>query len=169
MKTALKIFIFLLAKPCSPAAKAIPKAQRDKYFASAEKYLKDSRYEEASIEFRNALRFDKGHVPSLLGIAKAFQQMGDHQNAIGAFQQVIKLDGKNVEARLKLGDYMIAAGLKNPDVFKQAQQMAEEILKVEPSNVEGHILLGNAYSGSERFGKCHQSDSRRRCRWIRQT
>jgi Tfp pilus assembly protein PilF len=73
-----------------------PKAQRDKYIASGQKYLNDKHFEEASIEFRNALRIDKEHVPTYLGIAKAFQQMGDHQNAIAAYQRIVKLDNKNI-------------------------------------------------------------------------
>jgi tetratricopeptide (TPR) repeat protein len=130
-----------------------PKVQRDKYFASGQNYLDTKKYEEASIEFRNALRLDKDHVRSYLGIAKAFQGMGNHQDAIGAFQQVIKLDGKNVEARLRLGDYMIAGGISNPGIFKQAQQMAEEALKVEPSNKDALLLLGNSYAGQNEIDR----------------
>jgi len=81
-----------------------PKIKRDKYFASGQKYLDNKKYEEASIQFRNALRIDKEHVPSYLGIAQAFQQLGNHQNAIAAYQQVIKLDGKNVKAKVQLGN-----------------------------------------------------------------
>lgn len=124
-----------------------PRVLRDKYYASAQKYLENKKYEEASIEFRNALRADKGHIPSYLGIAKAFQQMGDHQNAIAAFREVIKLDSKNVAAKLQLANYTLAAAVQNPDLFKQVQQLAEEALKIEPSNVEALVLLGNAYGG----------------------
>ena len=147
MKRLLIIALVISLSACSRD----PKVQRDKYFASGQKYLENKKYEEAAIEFRNALRADKGHVQSYLGIAKAFQQMGNHQSAIGAFQQVIKLDGKNVSAKLQLGNYMLAAAAQKPDLFKQAQQLAEEALKVEPSNVEALILLGNAYAGQKSF------------------
>ncbi len=126
-----------------------PKVQRDKYYASAQKYLENKKFEEASIEFRNALRADKGHIPSYLGIAKAFQQMGEHQNAIGALQEVIKLDGKNVAAKLQLANYMITAATQKPELLKQVQKLGEEILKVQPSNVEALVLLGNAYGGQK--------------------
>jgi tetratricopeptide (TPR) repeat protein len=133
-----------------------PKAQRDKYYVSGQKYLEEKRYEEAAIEFRNALRIDKDHVPTYLGIAKAFQQMSDHQNAIAAYQQVAKLDSNNIEAKLRLGEYLLAASISRPDLFKQAQQMAEEVLKLQPSNVDGMILLGNAYSGQNEIDKSIQ-------------
>ena len=144
---ALILFLipFVILSGCSRD----PMGQRDKYFASGQKYLDNKKYEEASIEFRNALRIDDGHIPSYLGIAKAFQQMGNHQGAVAAFQQVIKLDGKNIEARLRVGEYQIAAGISDPQIFKQAQQMAEEVLKVAPSNIEALLLLGNAYAGQK--------------------
>jgi tetratricopeptide (TPR) repeat protein len=129
-----------------------PKALRDKYYASGQKYLDDKRYEEASIEFRNALRIDKEHVPSYIGVAKAFQGLGDHQNAISAFQQVIRMDSKNVEARLQIGEYLVAGGMRDADLYKQAQKMGEEILQLEPLNVEALTLLGNAFAGQ------HESD-----------
>jgi Tfp pilus assembly protein PilF len=149
MKKVLVIVLLALMAGCSKD----PKVQRDKYSASGQKYLTAKKYEEAAIEFRNALRIDKAHIPSLLGIAKAFQQTGNHQDAIAVYQQVIKLDGKNVPARLQLGEYMILGGAQKPDFFKQAQLMAEEALKVEPSNVEALILLANAYSGQNDIDK----------------
>lgn len=147
MRTAIKLFILLSAICLVAGCRRDPKVQRDKSFASAEKYLKENKFEEASIEYRNALRADPGHVPSYLGIAKAFQGTGDFPNAIGALQQVVKLDSKNVEARLKLGEFMLLAGTANAEVFKRAQQMAEEAHRTEPNNVDVLVLLGNACSG----------------------
>ncbi|MGD0310075.1 MAG: tetratricopeptide repeat protein [Acidobacteriota bacterium] len=153
MKSAIKIFVIILALSFLVACHKDPKAVRDKYYASGQKYLDNKKYEEARIEFLSALRVDKGHVPSILGIAKAFQHMGDAQNAIAAYQQVVRLDGKNVEARIQLGQYLLAGGMSTPELFKRAQTMAEEILKIDPANVEGHILLGNAYAGQNDVDK----------------
>lgn len=130
-----------------------PMAERDKYFASAQKYMETKKYEEASIEFQNAIRADAGHIPSYLGIAQAFQQLGNHRDAIATYQQVVKLDGKNVAARLKLGEYQLLAATQNPIIFKQVQENAEAVLKLEPSNVDAMVLLGNAFAGQKDFEK----------------
>jgi tetratricopeptide (TPR) repeat protein len=148
----LSLFVLLVLVAAAGCSRD-PKALRDKYFASGQKYLDDKRFEEASIEFRNAIRVDKEHVPSYLGIAKAFQGIGDHQNAIGAFQQVIRMDNKNVEARLQIGEYLLAGGARETDLFKQAQQMAEESLQVDPANVKALTLLGNALSAQGEVDK----------------
>jgi tetratricopeptide (TPR) repeat protein len=130
-----------------------PKAERDKYFKSAEKYFSQSKYDEAIIQYRNALQADKGHVPSYLGMARTFQKMGNVQNAIGLFQQVVKLDDRNKEARLQLGQYMLIGGSRDASLFKRAQEQAEAVLKLEPANVAAEILLGNAYAGQQDFDK----------------
>ena len=69
-------FVFLTA------CKSDPIEVRDKYYAKAKEYLDSQRYEEAVIEFRNALRTDDGHIPSYMGIAKAFQNLGDHPSLV---------------------------------------------------------------------------------------
>ena len=148
-KRILALFCVLVLAGC----KGDPKVQRDKFFNSAQQYFKDGKYSEASIQYRNALRADNGHVPTYLGLAKTFQRLGEHQNAMGAFRKVLQLDGKNAEAKLNLGTYMIAGGGQNQDLFKRAQQYAEEVLAIEPNNLEARILLGNAFSGQNDLDK----------------
>jgi tetratricopeptide (TPR) repeat protein len=147
------LILLLLIVSLFAGCKKDPKEQRDKYFASGQKYLDNKNFESAAIEFRNALSFDKGHIPSYLGMAKSFQKMGNHQDAIGVYQLIIKLDGKNIPARLQLGDYLIASGIQEPKLFQQAQEMAESVLKIDSKNVEGLVLLGNAYSGQNETDK----------------
>ena len=146
MKHAFKYLLIVLLI-FIPACKKDPKVARDKYYQSGQEYLKKSQFEEASIQFRNALKNDQEHIPSFLGLAKCFQQMGDHKNAIAVYQQVARLDSKNLEAKLQLGRYMLGAGIRNPELFRKVQESANEILQQDPSNIEARILLGNAYAG----------------------
>ncbi len=148
------LLIFFFISGC----KSDPLEVRDKYFASAEKYFAEQKYEEAIIDYRNALHSDQEHVPSHLGIAKAFQKMGNSQQAIAEYSQVIKLDGENIEARIEIGRYQIALGTRsgNPEYFKLAQESAEAALTVDPSNIKAIILLGNAYAGQNEIDKSMQ-------------
>lgn len=120
--------------------------RRDKYLAAGEKYFENKQYEEAVIEYRNALRLDPNHVQSHAAIARVFQSMGNHREAAAAYQHVLKLDGSNIHARLQLGNYLTAGAAQNPGLAASAQEMAEEILKAEPSNVDAHILLANVFT-----------------------
>jgi len=154
--TSVKTIIALVCLSLLAGCNRDPKAARDKYFNSAEKYFTDARYEEAAIQYRNALQQDKEHIPSYLGLARTFQKLGEHQNAIGLFRQVVKMDGRNVTARLQLAAYYLASALSRPELFKGVQEQAEEVLKIEPSNVEARILLGNALGGQKEIQKSIQ-------------
>src|SRR5688572_5548281 len=140
LKSIIVLIAVILIAGCSD-----PISKRDSFFKSAEEYLAAGRYEEAVIQFRNALQIDNGHVASYLGLGKVFQQTGDPQQAVTAFQQVLKLDDKNIDARLQLGQYLLATGNSNAERYGQAREMAEEILKLDSSNIDARILLGNAY------------------------
>jgi tetratricopeptide (TPR) repeat protein len=149
MKKVLISVLLVMLAACSRD----PMVQRDKYFARAQKYVENKKFEEAAIEFRNALKMDKGHIPSYLGIARAFQQLGDIQNALATYQQVLQLDGKNVTAKLELGKYFASVGLQKPEVFEQSKRIAQEVLQIESSNIDALILLGTSYMGQKEADK----------------
>jgi tetratricopeptide (TPR) repeat protein len=143
IRFALLLIPLFLCVACSRD----PKAVRDSYYDNGQKYFKQAKFEEASIEFRNALKIDRTHVPSYLGLARTLQQLNNHSNAVALFRQVLTMDAQNVEAKLELGRYMVASGLQNADYFKQAQGIANDILQTSPKNTEARILLANAYAG----------------------
>ena len=149
MRKAILFVLLISVVACSKD----PGAERDKYFASGQKYLEEGKYEEATIQFRNALQIDKGHLPSYFGIAKAFRNVGNHQGAVATYQEITKIDNKNVPARIAIGEYLILAATRDHALFKQAQRLSEEALALDPGNAEALILLGNAYSGQGEVDK----------------
>ena len=68
------LVLFVLALSLFSGCKSDPKAVRDKNYKSAQKYFDDRRYDEAVIEYRNALKVDNGHIPSYLGLDREFLQ-----------------------------------------------------------------------------------------------
>src|SRR5207249_1581293 len=79
-------FLVALTLTLITGCRSNPISKRDGYFNSGEKYLADGRYEEALIQFRNALQIDHNHVPTYLELGKLFQKTGDFQNAVASFQ-----------------------------------------------------------------------------------
>ena len=114
-----KLTFFLLLAMIAGCSRD-PNAERDKYFASGQKYLDSEKYEEAAIEFRNALQKDKGHVPSYLGLADVLRPLGDHNAAVAAYGMVLKLDGDNIKAKLNLTEYILATGAGDSNLLKKA-------------------------------------------------
>ena len=90
---------------------------------------------------------DANYLPAQLSLAKAYQKLVDHQNALLEFQRVLELDGNHLQAKLEVGKYHLQAGPGDPQHYSEARRLAEEVLEADPSYVEARILLGNAYAG----------------------
>jgi len=126
-----------------------PRVNRDEFYQSGQLDLDGERYREAVIQFRNALQWDEKFLPARLALAKAYQKLNEHQNAINEFQRILELDSSHQEAKLETGKYLLQAGSRNPENYSKARQIAEELLEDDPTNPQARILMANAYAGLE--------------------
>jgi tetratricopeptide (TPR) repeat protein len=112
-----------------------------------EAYLKDLKYQEASLEFRNALQFDDKSAPAYWGLARAYEGLQRLPEMITALQKTIENDKTHLDARVRLGNYYFAYSKGYPDMAKEAERLARETLERDPNHIEGHILLGSVLFG----------------------
>src|SRR5439155_2576210 len=62
-----------------------------------------------------------------------------------------ELDKNNLDARVKLGNYYIAAAKGHPELVAEAERLAKAILQKDSNHVECHILMGSVfYARNER-------------------
>ena len=148
-----------LAAGCSNPEKA-----KADHLAQGEAFLKERRWQEASIEFRNALQIDSNLAAAHWGLAQAYEQLGRGGEYIEELQNTVKLDPNNVPARVRLANaYLLAYGRqKSPQLLGEARQLAEQVTAREPNNPDGRILLANvvffdeALPPAERAAKAEQ-------------
>src|ERR1044072_6788049 len=72
-----------------------------------EAYLTDSKFQEASLEFRNALQIDDKLPSAHWGLARAFEGLERYPEMLDALRKTVTLDQNNLEARIKLGNYYL--------------------------------------------------------------
>jgi len=113
------------------------------HVAKGEAYLKDSKYQEASLEFRNAIQLDGNLAAAHWGLARAFEGLGRFPEMIQELKTTVDQDANNLDARLKLGNYYLAASQGKPEVIAEADKLAQDVLKKDQNNIEGHILMGS--------------------------
>ncbi len=132
--------LVLLAAGCSNPEKA-----KAEHVARGETFLKERRWQEASIEFRNAIQIDPNLAPAHWGLAQAYEQLGRGAEYIEELQNTVKLDPANVQARLRLANGFLAAfgRQKQSDYLAEAERLANEIVAREPNNPDGRILQAN--------------------------
>jgi tetratricopeptide (TPR) repeat protein len=139
----LTLLCVLLAAVVSLAGCTNPEKAKAEHVAKGDAYLKDSKFQEASLEYRNAIQIDDKLAAAHWGLARAFEGLARFPEMIQELQKTVELDANNLEARVKLGNYYIAASKGKPEVISMAEKMAQEILAKDANNIEGHILLGS--------------------------
>jgi tetratricopeptide (TPR) repeat protein len=128
-----------------------PEKTKIAHVEKGEAYLKDEKFQEASLEFRNAIQIDEKLASAHWGLARSYEGLQRFQETFEELRKTTELDADNLDARVKLGNYYIAAAKGHPELIAEAQRMADQILAKNPNHVEGHILLGSIfYAQNER-------------------
>lgn len=119
-----------------------PETEAREYMASGARYADAKQYEAAVIEYRNAVKvrpeLAKGHFE----LAKIYEVTGDPVNAYASYARAADLEPGNLDAQLKAGGLLLAAG-----EYDMARRRAELAVQADPKNPAAHILLGNALAG----------------------
>ena len=74
------------------------KAKAD-HVKKGEAYLKDSKFQEASLEFRNAIQIDDKLADAHWGLARAFEGLERFPEMLDELRKTVSLDQNNLEAR----------------------------------------------------------------------
>ena len=152
MKIECRGLIKLISLFCLLAATAIFLAgcstsaqSKADHVKRGEAYLKDEKFQEASLEFRNAIQIDGNLAAAHWGLARAFEGLQRGPEMVEELQKTIALDPNNFDARLKLGNVYIVGSRGDANVIAAAEKIAQDILQKDPNNIEGHILMGSVF------------------------
>jgi len=133
----------LLAVLLSLAGCTTPEKAKAEHISRGEAFLKAEKYQEASIEFRNAKQIDEKFAAAHWGLARAYEGLQRSQEMYDELRTTIQLDPDNLDARIRLGNYDMQVASRIPEALAEAEKMAKEVLQKDANNIEGHILMGN--------------------------
>src|SRR3982074_861959 len=139
----------LLLGACTTPEKA--KAQ---HVARGQALLKDKKFQEASLEFRNALEIDEKLADAHWGLANAYEGLQRYQEAFEEMKQVAALDPNNLDVRVRLGNYYLMGGKQSPAAISEAERLGKEVLQKDANHIEGHILMGSVL-----FSQDHKTEA----------
>ena len=132
----LVILPFLLIVGC-----ASPIEQANAYYEKGMALLKKGDLEKAQLEFRNALQIKKNLTTAMYGLALIAEKKGDWKQMFGLLISVVEQDPNHLEAQVKLGRLLLAAG--QLDKALDASNKALALNKDDPSVITLHagVLL----------------------------
>src|SRR5260370_32195047 len=113
----------LLAAVFAISGCANPEKAKIAHVEKGEIYLKDQKFQEASLEFRNAIQIDEKLAPAHWGLARAYEGLQRFQEAFEELRKTTELDHENLDARVKLGNYYIAAAKGHPELVDEAYRL----------------------------------------------
>lgn len=95
------------------------------------------------MEFRAAADIDKDSALAQWGLARAFENLGQFNEALEALRRAAELAPDNVEAKTKLGNYYL---LVQPPMIAETEKILEEIYRHDPEFIEAHVLQASLFA-----------------------
>lgn len=135
----------LLAGVIALAGCANPEKAKAEHLSKGDAFLADGRFQEAAIEFRNAIQIDENLAAAHWGLARAYEGLQRGQEAFEELRKTVQLDPNNLDARIKLGTIYVAASKGKPELIAEAEKLAAEVLVKDANHIEGHILMGTIH------------------------
>jgi tetratricopeptide (TPR) repeat protein len=156
----ITLFCLLLAAAIFLAGCANSEQNKAQHLAKGEAYLKDSKFQEASLEFRNALQIDEKLAAGHWGLARAFEGLERFPEMIEELRKTVSLDANNLDARVKLGTYYLAGSRSRSDIIAESEKLAKEVLAKDQNHIEGHILMGGVLFAQNQRDKAFEELNR---------
>ena len=124
------------------ACRGNPEKATYEYMRSGDRYAAAEKYQEASIEYRNATKQTPTLGEAHLKLAETYERLGNTWKALEEYVHASDLLPGNATLQIKAANALLLAGQ-----FEGAKARAEKALAVAPKNVEALIAKGNALAG----------------------
>jgi tetratricopeptide (TPR) repeat protein len=112
------------------------------YVRSGDEYAAQHKYQEAVIQYRNAVQRDSMFGEARLKLAETYERLGDVNNARTEYVHAADLLPGNPDVQVRTANYLLLARQ-----FEDAEARADKALAAAPNNVEAQIAKGNALAG----------------------
>lgn len=146
LSRTIAIVVLLTVGAC-----ASPEEKAQSYYERGSKLLSQGEYAKASIEFRNALQLRKNFVDAWRGLLQIEDHYRNYQGEVPILRNIVELDSKDLDARLKLGHFLLVA-----NALDQALDIANAAVELNSKNANSLALRGavriklNDNSGAKR-------------------
>ena len=118
-----------------------PNAQKLKYLSSGDKLYKAGKYQEAVIQFRNAVQLDPKSGEARYQLGLTYLGLNNPEAAFKELTEAVALQPSNLDAHLKLASLHIVRR-----EFDKATALAAKVIKADPKNGMAHAVLGQKHA-----------------------
>lgn len=123
-----------------------PEVAKREHFERGKQLVARGQYDEAVIEFRNAVQYDAKFGEARLQLGHALLSAGNRTEALTQFVRAADLLPDSSDAQLQAGNALLVA-----NQFADAEARADLVLKREPQHAQALLLKGHALAGLQRI------------------
>jgi tetratricopeptide (TPR) repeat protein len=123
-----------------------PNVQKRKYFESGKRYFEKGQYQEAVIEFTNAVKFDPGYADAHFQLAESYLHLQQQARAYQELVRTVELRPEDFQARIEMANLLIEA--RN---FQDAQEQVDVLLKKRPDDPGVHALASSLLAAQDKI------------------
>src|SRR5580704_5974117 len=129
-----------------------PKVRAKRYVDNGNKFFNKgtaAAYKDASIMYRRALKEDRRNAEAWYRLALTDFKLSNYSDAFTALVNTVDLQPANADAKSKLADLYVVAGVQNPNkeqqakAFEGAKDIADKLVQQDPNSFDGHRILGH--------------------------
>ena len=115
-----------------------PNARKQKYFRSGQDYFAKGKYQEAALEFTNAIKIDSGYADAHYQLAESYLHLQQWNRAYQELARTVELRPEDYKARMEMTNLLI----QGRD-FKDAQEQTDLLLKKRPDDPGVHAMASS--------------------------
>lgn len=130
----LPFTLLLLQLGCSRDANT----KKLKYLESGQRYYDHGKFQEAFIQFSNAIQVDEGYAEAHYHLAQSCIRLQKWATANAELRRTIELEPNNVNPRIDLANLLIAGG-----ALKEAKEQTDFLFGLEPNNAMVHVAVAD--------------------------
>ena len=116
------------------------------FTASGDSYRAAGEYDEAIIEYKNALQINPNLVSAHESLAESYLRTDRIREGYWELGETIRLNPEDVESRITYATLSLAMN-QTDGLIEQVETIAE----LAPENPKGQLLLGQTYASVDRF------------------
>jgi len=140
------ILVLALIAALLSACSLDPNVRKQKYVGSGQTYFDKGQYQEAAIEFTNAVKIDPGYADAHLLLAECYLHLQQLDRAYQELTRTLELRPEDYRTRIELINLLIQVRK-----FEEAQEQTDVLLKKRPDDSGVHALASSLLAAQDKI------------------
>ena len=115
---------------------------RQQFLESGDHYFAQQKFDEALIQYRNAIKEDPAFGEGRRALAETYFKLGQPERGFKEYMRAADLLPDRADVQVRAGNLLLLSGS-----FDEAKQRAEAVLVKNPKDVGAQVLLANSLAG----------------------